>query len=205
MNGIFCHAKKAVDYEFSFEGHPNNTTHAHLQKLYDLGFRRVSFGVQDYSPKVQKAIHREQPFHNVAKVTFWAREIGYTSIGHDIIFGLPFQEIDDVIDTIEKTKSLQPDRLAFYSYAHVPWIKGNGQRGFKDEDIPKDQEKRMLYQVGKELLLENGYHEIGMDHFALKTDSLYDAFETGKLTSKFYGLQLIKNKVDDWTWCFVYQ
>ena len=195
INGIFCYAKKAPDYEFSFEGHPNNTTYQHLQKLYDLGFRRVSFGVQDYSEKVQKAIHREQPFHNVAKVTFWAREIGYTSIGHDIIFGLPFQEIEDVIDTIEKTKSLQPDRLAFYSYAHVPWIKGNGQRGFKEEDIPKDQEKRMLYQIGKELLLENGYHEIGMDHFALKTDSLYEAFKNEKLHRNFMGYSASKTKL----------
>ncbi|NRS88272.1 oxygen-independent coproporphyrinogen-3 oxidase [Flavobacterium sp. 7E] len=195
INGIFSTAVKANDYEFSFEGHPNNTTHEHLRKLYDLGFRRVSFGVQDYSPKVQKAIHREQPFHNVAKVSFWAKEIGYTSIGHDIIFGLPFQNIDDVIDTIEKTKSLQPDRLAFYSYAHVPWIKGNGQRGFKDEDIPKDKEKRQLYQVGKELLLKNGYHEIGMDHFALKTDSLYDAFETGKLHRNFMGYSSSKTKL----------
>lgn len=187
INGIFCYATKAKDYEFSFEGHPNNTTHEHLQKLYDLGFRRVSFGVQDYSEKVQKAIHREQPFHNVAKVTFWAREIGYTSIGHDIIFGLPFQQIEDVIDTVEKTKSLQPDRLAFYSYAHVPWIKGNGQRGFKDEDLPQDSEKRKLYQIGKELLQENGYNEIGMDHFALKTDSLYEAYENGKLHRNFMG------------------
>ncbi|MBX9887180.1 MAG: oxygen-independent coproporphyrinogen III oxidase [Flavobacteriaceae bacterium] len=195
INGIFSYAAKAPNYEFSFEGHPNNTSHAHLQKLYDLGFRRVSFGVQDYSPKVQKAIHREQPFHNVAKVTFWAREIGYTSIGHDIIFGLPFQTVEDVIDTIEKTKSLQPDRLAFYSYAHVPWIKGNGQRGFKDEDIPQDQEKRQLYQVGKELLLNNGYHEIGMDHFALETDSLYTAFENGALHRNFMGYSASKTKL----------
>ena len=195
INGIFSYAAKAPNYEFSFEGHPNNTSHAHLQKLYDLGFRRVSFGVQDYSPKVQKAIHREQPFHNVAKVTFWAREIGYTSIGHDIIFGLPFQTVEDVIDTIEKTKSLQPDRLAFYSYAHVPWIKGNGQRGFKDEDIPQDQEKRQLYQVGKELLLKNGYHEIGMDHFALETDSLYTAFENGALHRNFMGYSASKTKL----------
>lgn len=195
INGIFCYAKKAPNHEFSFEGHPNNTTYLHLQKLYDLGFRRVSFGVQDYSLKVQKAIHREQPFHHVAKVTFWAREIGYTSIGHDIIFGLPFQALEDVIDTIEKTKSLQPDRLAFYSYAHVPWIKGNGQRGFKDEDIPKDQEKRMLYQVGKELLLENGYHEIGMDHFALKTDSLYESFKNEKLHRNFMGYSSSKTKL----------
>lgn len=195
INGIFAKAVKAKDYEFSFEGHPNNTSHAHLKKLYDLGFRRVSFGVQDYSEKVQKAIHREQPFHNVAKVTFWAREIGYTSIGHDIIFGLPFQKIEDVVDTIEKTKSLQPDRLAFYSYAHVPWIKGNGQRGFKDEDIPKDHEKRLLYQIGKELLLKNGYHEIGMDHFALETDSLYQSFKNGQLHRNFMGYSSSKTKL----------
>jgi oxygen-independent coproporphyrinogen-3 oxidase len=195
INGIFCYAERAKDYEFSFEGHPNNTTRAHLQKLYDLGFRRVSFGVQDYSPKVQKAIHREQPFHNVAKVTFWAKEIGYTSIGHDIIFGLPFQEIDDVIDTIEKTNSLQPDRLAFYSYAHVPWIKGNGQRGFNDEDIPKDEVKRMLYEVGKDLLFENEYYEIGMDHFALKSDSLFESFENKKLHRNFMGYSSSKTQL----------
>ena len=195
INGILSHANKATDYEFSFEGHPNNTTHEHLQKLYDLGFRRVSFGVQDYSEKVQKAIHREQPFHNVAKVTFWAREIGYTSIGHDIIFGLPFQEIEDIIDTIEKTKSLQPDRLAFYSYAHVPWIKGNGQRGFNDQDIPKDDKKRLLYETGKKLLYENGYYEIGMDHFALETDSLYKAFQNEKLHRNFMGYSSSKTKL----------
>jgi oxygen-independent coproporphyrinogen-3 oxidase len=195
INGIFLYAEKAKDHEFSFEGHPNNTTRAHLQKLYDLGFRRVSFGVQDYSEKVQKAINRYQPFHNVAKVTFWAKEIGYTSIGHDIIFGLPFQEIDDVIDTIEKTNSLQPDRLAFYSYAHVPWIKGNGQRGFNDEDIPKDETKRKLYEVGKDLLFENEYYEIGMDHFALKSDSLYDSFENGKLHRNFMGYSSSKTQL----------
>ena len=195
INGIFSQAEKAPHFEFSFEGHPNNTTREHLQKLYDLGFRRVSFGVQDYSEKVQKAIHREQPFHNVAKVTFWAREIGYTSIGHDIIFGLPFQEAEDVKDTIDKTKSLEPDRLAFYSYAHVPWIKGNGQRGFKDEDIPKDDKKRMLYEIGKNSLFENGYYEIGMDHFALKDDSLYKAFKTGKLHRNFMGYSSSKTKL----------
>ncbi|SDH72985.1 oxygen-independent coproporphyrinogen-3 oxidase [Flavobacterium omnivorum] len=195
INGIFSYATKAPNHEFSFEGHPNNTSHEHLQKLYDLGFRRVSFGVQDYSVKVQKAIHREQPFHNVAKVTFWAREIGYTSIGHDIIFGLPFQEVEDIVDTIEKTKSLQPDRLAFYSYAHVPWIKGNGQRGFKDEDIPQDDKKRKLYETGKKLLFENGYHEIGMDHFALETDSLYEAFQNGTLHRNFMGYSSSKTKL----------
>jgi oxygen-independent coproporphyrinogen-3 oxidase len=166
-----------------------------LQKIYDLGFRRVSFGVQDYSPSVQEAIHRVQPFHNVAKVTFWAREIGYISVGHDLIFGLPFQTLDDVIDTIEKTKSLAPDRLAFYSYAHVPWIKGNGQRGFKDQDVPKDEAKRTLYEVGKALLFQNDYHEIGMDHFALKSDSLYTAFQQKKLHRNFMGYSHSKTQL----------
>ncbi|WP_366187395.1 oxygen-independent coproporphyrinogen III oxidase [Flavobacterium ovatum] len=195
INGIFKTAEKAPQHEFSFEGHPNNTSRKHLQKLYDIGFRRVSFGVQDYSEKVQTAIHRYQPFHNVAKVTLWAREIGYTSIGHDLIFGLPFQTIENVADTIEKTKSLQPDRLAFYSYAHVPWIKGNGQRGFKDEDIPKDEEKRKLYEIGKILLAKNGYHEIGMDHFALREDSLYHSFNEGKLHRNFMGYSSSKTQL----------
>lgn len=195
INGIFKNATKHPSCDMSFEGHPNNTTREHLQKLYNLGFRRVSFGVQDYSAKVQKAIHRIQPFQNVAKVTFQAREIGYTSISHDIIFGLPFQEVLDVVDTIEKTKSLLPDRLAFYSYAHVPWIKGNGQRGFKDEDLPKDDQKRMLYEVGKTLLHRNGYHEIGMDHFALKKDGLYKAFEEGSLHRNFMGYSASKTQL----------
>ncbi|WP_281632051.1 oxygen-independent coproporphyrinogen III oxidase [Flavobacterium luteolum] len=195
INGIFDHAVRAENHEFSFEGHPNNTTHEQLKKLYDLGFRRVSFGVQDYSATVQKAINRIQPFHNVAKVTFWAKEIGYTSIGHDIIFGLPFQTIEDVVDTVEKTNSLKPDRLAFYSYAHVPWIKGNGQRGFNDENLPKDAEKRKLYEIGKQLLIQNGYHEIGMDHFALVDDSLYKAAHNGNLHRNFMGYSASKTQV----------
>lgn len=195
INGIFSSAKKAPEYEFSFEGHPNNTSREHLQKLYDLGFRRVSFGVQDYSEKVQTAIHRIQPFHNVAKVTFWAKEIGYTSISHDLVFGLPFQTLENIIDTIEKTNSLSPDRLAFYSYAHVPWIKGNGQRGFKDEDVPKDDEKRQLYEVGKALLSHNGYHEIGMDHFALKEDTMYKSFQERKLHRNFMGYTSSKTQL----------
>lgn len=195
INGIFSYANKAGNYEFSFEGHPNNTTYEQLQKLYDLGFRRVSFGVQDYAEKVQKAIHRIQPFHNVAKVTFWAKEIGYTSIGHDIIFGLPFQTIENIVDTVEKTNSLKPDRLAFYSYAHVPWIKGNGQRGFDEENIPKDAEKRQLYETGKTLLSKNGYYEIGMDHFALTSDSLYNATQNKELHRNFMGYSASKTQL----------
>ncbi|MBT8283817.1 MAG: oxygen-independent coproporphyrinogen III oxidase [Flavobacteriaceae bacterium] len=187
LKGIFRRAEIAEDHEFSFEGHPNNTTREHLQTLYDLGFRRVSFGVQDYSDKVQRAIHRVQPFENVRNVTEWSREIGYTSVGHDLIFGLPHQQMEDIEVTISKTEELLPDRLAFYSYAHVPWIKGIGQRGFKDEDLPTPSEKRQQYELGKKLLTEAGYFEIGMDHFAIKSDSLYKSYETQNLHRNFMG------------------
>ncbi|HUH45799.1 MAG TPA: oxygen-independent coproporphyrinogen III oxidase [Arenibacter sp.] len=194
INGIFRSAHKAEDYEFSFEGHPNNTTKEHLQALYDVGFRRVSYGVQDYNEEVQKAINRLQPFENVKNVTEWAREVGYTSIGHDIIFGLPFQTRAHVEETIKRTKELMPDRLAFYSYAHVPWLKGNGQRGFKDSDLPSPDEKRQQYEKGKEWLGKVGYCEIGMDHFALKSDSLYKAMETGSLHRNFMGYTASKTR-----------
>ena len=195
IEGIFERADKADNYEFSFEGHPNNTTEAHLQTLYELGFRRVSYGVQDYSPRVQKAIHRIQPFEKVQQVTQQARAIGYTSVSHDLVFGLPFQTLDDVLFTIDKSNSLRPDRIAFYSYAHVPWIKGNGQRGFKDADLPTGEEKRKLYEEGKQHLLSAGYIEIGMDHFALLTDSMYTAFKNHRLHRNFMGYTASKTKV----------
>ncbi|WP_396147249.1 oxygen-independent coproporphyrinogen III oxidase [Flavobacterium sp.] len=195
FEGIFKTANKAENYIFSFEGHPNNTTKEHLQTLYNLGFRRVSFGVQDYSEKVQIAIHRMQSFHNVSKVTLLAKEIGYTSIGHDLIYGLPFQTLENIEDTILKTKSLLPDRISFYSYAHVPWLKGNGQRGFNDEDIPKSDTKRQLYELGKKMLLEMGYIEIGMDHFALPTDEMYLAFKNKTLHRNFMGYTASKTEL----------
>jgi oxygen-independent coproporphyrinogen-3 oxidase len=194
IEGILEKSILTDEYEFSFEGHPNNTTKEHLQTLFDLGFRRVSFGVQDYNTTVQIAIHRIQPFENVKRVTDQAREIGYTSVGHDIIFGLPFQTEEHVEETINKTKELMPDRLAFYSYAHVPWIKGNGQRGFKEENLPSAESKRRQYELGKELLAKAGYVEIGMDHFALKTDSLYKSIEQNKLHRNFMGYTASKTQ-----------
>ena len=195
IQGILAKAQVADQHEFSFEGHPNNTTREHLQALYDLGFRRVSYGVQDYNENVQKAIHRIQPFEHVEQVTQWARDIGYNSISHDLVFGLPFQDLNDVLHTIDQTNRLMPDRLAFYSYAHVPWIKGNGQRGFKDADVPKDDLKRQCYEEGKKQLLAHGYHEIGMDHFALAKDGMYQAFQQGTLHRNFMGYTASKTQV----------
>ncbi|TRZ46195.1 oxygen-independent coproporphyrinogen III oxidase [Robertkochia solimangrovi] len=187
INGILALADRHPQYEFSFEGHPNNTTRDHLQALYDVGFRRVSFGVQDYSPIVQKAINRVQTFETVKNATLTAREIGYTSVNHDLVYGLPFQTKGDIIDTMNLTIPLMPERIAFYSYAHVPWIKGNGQRGFDENDIPSGPEKRILYETGKILLEELNYKEIGMDHFALPEDALYGAMKNGVLHRNFMG------------------
>ncbi len=187
LEGIFSTVEIAENPEFSFEGHPNNTTKVHLQTLYDLGFRRCSFGVQDYDAKVQKAINRIQPFENVKNVTEWAREIGYKSVSHDLVFGLPHQSWDAMEFTIRKTLELKPDRLAFYSYAHVPWIKGVGQRGFDENDLPSGEEKRKLYENGKKLLQDLGYIEVGMDHFSLEHDDLYQSLIQKKLHRNFMG------------------
>ncbi len=187
INGIFKRADKFETFDFSYEGHPNHTSEEQLQTLYDLGSRRNSFGIQDYDPKVQKAIHRVQSFEQVKRINDLSRKIGYESISHDLIFGLPFQTEESIRNTIKNTIELKPDRIAYYSYAHVPWIKGVGQRGFDENDLPKDNEKRHLYELGKQLFFDNGYVEIGMDHFALPTDSLHKAMKSKKLHRNFMG------------------
>lgn len=193
--GIFQIADTADKVEFSFEGHPNNTTREHLKMFNRNGFKRVCYGVQDYNETVQKAINRIQPFENVKRATVDARETGFTSVGHDIIFGLPFQTQDDVIHTVNQTIKLMPDRIAFYSYAHVPWIKGNGQRGYSEEHLPSPKQKRLQYEIGKKMLLQAGYVEIGMDHFALKSDELYSAQQNGKIHRNFMGYTSSKTDV----------
>jgi len=195
IDQIFEGADRAEGFQFSFEGHPNNTTREHLERLYDLGFTRVSYGVQDYSPEVQKAIHRIQPFANVERVTLQAREIGYSSISHDLVFGLPFQKEEDMRYTIDCTNRLRPDRISFYSYAHVPWVKGTGQRGFDENDLPTPDQKRHLYEIGKQQLLDNGYIEIGMDHFALPSDEMYESFVRGTLHRNFMGYTASKTQL----------
>ena len=187
IEGIMTSAVMPDKHDYSVEGHPNNTTQAHLRELVELGFDRVSFGVQDYAREVQLAINRIQPFERVKTVTNMARESGIASVTHDLIFGLPFQNQTSMADTINKTLSLRPDRIAFYSYAHVPWVKGSGQRAYKKSDLPNEQNKRKLYEFGKQKLLNAGYVEIGMDHFALPADRLYKALVGQHLHRNFMG------------------
>lgn len=154
--------------------------------LYSLGFRRISYGVQDNDPQVQHIINRVQPFENVKAATENARGLSFTSVNFDLIYGLPLQTVESIERTINQVISLKPDRIAFYSYAHVPWT-SKAQRLFNESHLPSAEEKIRLYLKGKELLLNNGYADIGMDHFALPTDELYKAWKDGKLHRNFMG------------------
>jgi oxygen-independent coproporphyrinogen-3 oxidase len=186
IENIFKEASVANNAALSFEAHPGNTSIAHLEVLYSLGFTRISLGVQDFNPIVQKAIHRLQSFEQTKEVTLNARKAGYFSVNFDLIYGLPFQTVESMVDTIRKTIELKPERIAFYSYAHVPWLKPS-QRGYDENDLPKPEIKRILYETGKELLLNAGYIEIGMDHFALPVDELHLAMQEKKLHRNFMG------------------
>ncbi len=175
-----------TDAEFSFEAHPANTTSQHLSTLYNLGFKRLSLGIQDFDPEVQRIINRWQTVEQVQEVTENARSIGYNSINYDLIYGLPLQTEIGLVKTIEQVIKLRPDRIAYYGYAHVPWVKP-GQRMFTEADLPDTDARQLLYEKGRNMLIEAGYHEIGMDHFALPTDSLYKAMLRGTLHRNFMG------------------
>ena len=175
-----------TDAEFSFEGHPANTSIEHLETLYSIGFRRVSFGIQDFNERVQQAIHRFQSFKEVEIITESACSIGYTSINYDLIYGLPFQTLASTISTIEDVIKLKPNRIAYYSYAHVPWVSA-GQRMYTEADLPAPELKRTMYETGRNLLEKAGYYEIGMDHFAMENDLLLLTKKAGKLNRNFMG------------------
>lgn len=183
---IFSKSTRHPLYEFSIEGHPNNTTFEQLQVLHAFGFRRISYGVQDLDEKVQYIINRIQPYSNVAKATAMALKAGFTSINFDLIYGLPFQTVESISKTFHQVLQLKPGRIAFYSYAHVPW-KSRGQRLFDETDLPSAENKLQLYLTGKQILIEAGYHDIGMDHFALPGDALYTAYKEGTLHRNFMG------------------
>ncbi|MBX2925937.1 MAG: oxygen-independent coproporphyrinogen III oxidase [Chitinophagaceae bacterium] len=183
---FLSHCTIHPNHAFSIEGHPNNTTRRHLDTLFSLGFRRISYGVQDLDAEVQKVINRVQPVESVQQATANAREAGFTSVNFDLIYGLPLQTIQSIDRTIGEVIQLQPDRIAFYSYAHVPWT-SKAQRLFDESHLPSAEEKLQLYIHGQYLFLAAGYHDIGMDHFSLPGDELYAAKQQGRLHRNFMG------------------
>ncbi|RDB07752.1 oxygen-independent coproporphyrinogen III oxidase [Runella aurantiaca] len=186
INGLLEKADVHPDAEFGFEAHPANTTDEHLTALYEVGFRRISIGVQDFNPIVLELINRPQTYEQVQHLTEKAREIGYTSVNYDLVYGLPQQQISTVAKTISEVIQLRPDRIALYSYAHVPWVKP-GQRKFTEEDLPDAAKKLAIYDNCREALETAGYTDIGMDHFALPTDGLYEAVQQKHLHRNFMG------------------
>jgi len=186
MDGLLQGCNVLPEPSFSFEAHPANTTTAHLQTLYDAGFRRISLGIQDFDSEVQRIINRWQTEADVERVMADARRIGYNSINFDLIYGLPRQTTATVHQTVIKSLAMRPDRISFYSYAHVPWMLP-GQRHYTEADIPKGKEKLALYNLGKALIADAGYRDVGMDHFALPHDALCTAAATGRLHRNFMG------------------
>jgi oxygen-independent coproporphyrinogen-3 oxidase len=173
-------------FEASIEVDPRRTSVEHLKVLRELGFDRVSMGVQDFNPEVQRLVNRIQPYDITAKLTEEARALGFRSVNYDLIYGLAKQTAESFAETARRTVALRPDRIALYSFALVPWIKP-AQRLFKDEDLPSGADKRKLYEIAREILMKAGYVEIGMDHFALPSEALSVAAKDHRLHRNFMG------------------
>ncbi|MBJ7449788.1 MAG: oxygen-independent coproporphyrinogen III oxidase [Parachlamydiales bacterium] len=160
-----------------------------LKFLRNLGFNRVSFGVQDTSDVVQEAIKRRQSYEMTAKTFYLAQELGFTGINIDLIYGLPFQTVETFEQTIKDILKLSPDRIALFSYAKIPWLKAH-QKAIKDETLPSTEEKFSIYLLARKHFIESGYEAIGMDHFAKKNDELTKAYENQELQRNFQGYSL---------------
>ncbi len=172
--------------EISCEIDPRELTKAHLEALRNNGFNRISMGVQDFDEKVQKAVNRIQPEDITRQAVQWIRELGYQSINLDLIYGLPFQTIEGFAKTVDKIIEVNPDRIAVFNYAHVPWMKKH-MALIHPEDIPAAEIKLEILKMTIEKLVSAGYEFIGMDHFAKPDDELAVAMREKKLYRNFQG------------------
>jgi oxygen-independent coproporphyrinogen-3 oxidase len=186
LSGLFEVSSLRRDAALSIEVDPRVTTAEQLALLARHGFRRISLGVQDFDPRVQDIVNRVQSEEQVRMVTDTARSRGFDSVNFDLIYGLPLQTRASIESTMDAVCRLRPDRIALYGYAHVPWIKP-GQRRFTEADLPEGAAKRALYERSRERLDAEGYREIGLDHFALESDSLWHAAQSGRLHRNFMG------------------
>jgi oxygen-independent coproporphyrinogen-3 oxidase len=172
--------------EVAIEVDPRVTTQEQLELLARLKFNRLSLGVQDFTPEVQAAIERNQTEEETARLVTRARELGFESINIDLIYGLPLQTLESFAVNLQKVLKLRPERLAVYSYAHVPWLKPN-QRKTDADFLPSPETKLRLFAEAREVFVGSGYDPIGMDHFALPTDELAVAARAGRLHRNFMG------------------
>jgi len=189
MEDLFGSAQQRFTFapgaEIGIEVDPRVTTRAHLETARRLGFNRLSMGIQDFHPEVQKTVHRIQSFEMTRDIIAAARELSFESINVDLIYGLPYQTAERFAETIEQVLALEPDRVAMFSYAHVPWLKK--QQGAFQEHLPEGMEKFRIFRTGLQKFLEAGYLYIGMDHFARPTDELALAQQNRTLHRNFQG------------------
>jgi len=173
------------DAEIGIEIDPRVTSREHLHTLRQLGFNRLSMGIQDFEPRVQKTIHRVQPYEMTRDTILAARELGFESLNVDLIYGLPYQTAESFRAAVEQVLTLAPDRVAMFSYAHVPWLKK--QQGSFAVHLPEGMEKFRIFRAGLEGFLTAGYLYIGMDHFARPMDELATAQRNRTLHRNFQG------------------
>jgi oxygen-independent coproporphyrinogen-3 oxidase len=175
-----------ADAECSIEVDPRTVSAERLAVIWNMGFNRISFGVQDFNPEVQEAVHRVQPFEQVKALVEVARDLGFGSINMDLIYGLPHQNPDTLQETIRQVLQIRPDRLALYAYAHLP-ARFKPQRRIDAEQLPTAEMKLAMLDGSIRTLLDAGYDYIGMDHFALPTDELAIAKREGRMQRNFQG------------------
>jgi len=189
MDDLFEYTRErfsfAPDAEIGIEIDPRVTSREHLETLRRLGFNRLSMGVQDFEPKVQETIHRIQPYEMTRDLIIAARQLGFESLSVDLIYGLPYQTAASFRATISQTITPEPDRVAMFSYAHVPWLKK--QQGSFANHLPEGMEKFRIFRTGLEEFLATGYVYIGMDHFAKPGDELALAQQKRTLHRNFQG------------------
>lgn len=190
LHDLFAHLRAYFDFracrEIAMELDPRLVTQEQVETLAACGVTRVSLGVQSFDAHVQQAVHREQPYENVTQVCAWLRAAGITSINFDLMYGLPLQSAETIIETARQTLALAPDRVSFFSYAHVPQLKPH-QRTLEQYPLPDKYALLDQEDAGRQALLSGGYAAIGMDHFAKVGDPLLKARDEGRLHRNFQG------------------
>jgi oxygen-independent coproporphyrinogen-3 oxidase len=189
MEDLFSYTRErftfAPDAEIGIEVDPRVTSPAHMDSVRRMGFNRVSMGIQDFKEEVQKAVHRVQPYEMTHELIDYARQLGFDSINVDLIYGLPYQTGESFAHTVEQIVGLSPDRIAMFSYAHVPWLKK--QQGSFVGHLPEGMKKFDIFRNGLLKFLEAGYLYIGMDHFAKENDELAVSQRNRTLHRNFQG------------------
>ncbi|MBI4715242.1 MAG: oxygen-independent coproporphyrinogen III oxidase [Nitrospirae bacterium] len=183
---ITNHFTVAEDAEIGVELDPRETSREHLKTLRRLGFNRISMGVQDFDPKVQETVNRIQPEAMTRRMVEWCRELGFQSVNIDLIYGLPYQTLASFEQTVDAIIAINPDRMAVFNYAHVPWLKKH-QKLLPESALPKGREKIEILKMLIEKFTGAGFVYVGMDHFARPQDELCTAQREKTLYRNFQG------------------